>query len=66
VTRITGGNFRMFERLLTQIDRAVEINKLSQVNKPVVQAARDLLDREEIKKGTAQFLSLEQRSSVEA
>ncbi len=56
----------MFERLLTQIERAVEINKLSQVNKPVVEAARDLLDREEIKKGTAQFLSLEQRSSVEA
>jgi hypothetical protein len=43
VIRITGGNFRLFERLLTQIERVVEINKLSQVNKPVVEAARENL-----------------------
>jgi hypothetical protein len=31
VIRISGGNFRLFERLLTQIERIIEINKLSQV-----------------------------------
>ena len=43
VIRITGGNFRLFERLLTQIERIAEINKLSAVNKQVVEAARESL-----------------------
>jgi hypothetical protein len=43
VIRMTGGNFRLFERLLTQIERIIEINKLSQVSKVVVEAARENL-----------------------
>jgi hypothetical protein len=43
VFRITGGNFRLFERLLTQIERITVINGLSQVNKVVVEAARENL-----------------------
>jgi hypothetical protein len=38
VIRITGGNFRLFERLLTQIERIAEINELTKVNKEVVEA----------------------------
>jgi hypothetical protein len=33
VIRITGGNFRLFERLLTQIERILEINNLRLVAK---------------------------------
>jgi hypothetical protein len=43
VIRITGGNFRLFERLLTQIERITEINKSTQVSKEVVEAARESL-----------------------
>jgi len=43
VIRITEGNFRLFERLLTQIERIIEINTLSQVSKEVVEAARENL-----------------------
>src|SRR5208282_545156 len=43
VIRITGGNFRLFERLLTQIERILEINNLRLVAKTVVEAARENL-----------------------
>ena len=43
VIRITGGDFRLFERLLTQIERIAEINNLNQVSNAVVEAARENL-----------------------
>jgi hypothetical protein len=43
VIRVTGGNFRLFERLLTQIERIAEINKLQKVSKDGVEAARESL-----------------------
>jgi hypothetical protein len=43
VLRITGGNFRLLNRLLTQIARIMEINNLDGVTVPVVEAARESL-----------------------
>jgi DNA transposition AAA+ family ATPase len=43
IIRITGGNFRLLHRLLTQIARLVEINALSQVTRKVVESARESL-----------------------
>ena len=43
IIRITGGNFRLLHRLLTQIARVAEINALSQVTREVVEAARESL-----------------------
>jgi DNA transposition AAA+ family ATPase len=43
VIRITGGNFRLFKRLLTQIERIVVINNLTQVSKEAVKVARENL-----------------------
>ncbi len=43
VIRITGGNFRLLNRLLTQMERILEVNALQQVTKTVVEAARESL-----------------------
>jgi hypothetical protein len=41
--RMTGGNFRLLARLLTQIERVLTVNDLHQVSIGVVEAARDSL-----------------------
>ena len=43
IARITGGNFRLVQRLFTQIERILRINQLRSVTKEVVEAARETL-----------------------
>ena len=43
VIRITGGNFRLLQRLLSQIERVLQINELQTVTKEVVETARESL-----------------------
>ena len=43
IIRMTGGNFRLLHRLITQIARLVEINTLPAVTCQVVEAARESL-----------------------
>jgi len=43
IIRVTGGNFRLLHRLLTQIGRVLEINQLETVTPDVVDAARESL-----------------------
>ena len=41
--RVTGGNFRLLYRLLTQMERIMAVNKLASVSPAVVEAARESL-----------------------
>jgi hypothetical protein len=41
--RMTGGNFRLITRLLTQIERVLSVNDLHLVSNAVIEAARDSL-----------------------
>lgn len=43
IARITGGNFRLVQRLWSQIERLLQINGLRTVTKEVVEAAREQL-----------------------
>ena len=42
-TPMTGGNFRLLNRLLTQIERVLEINALREVTRAAVEVARQSL-----------------------
>lgn len=43
IIKITNGNFRLIQRLFTQIERILEINHLTSITTEVVEAARDSL-----------------------
>jgi hypothetical protein len=43
IIRVTGGNFRLLNRLLAQMERILEINSLREVTKNAVDAARESL-----------------------
>lgn len=43
IIKITGGNFRLIQRLFSQIERIMEINQLRTITTEVVEAARDHL-----------------------
>jgi len=40
---MTGGNFRLLDRLLTQIERILDINSFGEVTNDLVEAARESL-----------------------
>ena len=43
VARITGGNFRLVQRLFAQTRRIMEINNLSMITREVIETARESL-----------------------
>ena len=42
IIRVTGGNFRLLDRLLTQTERIMRINDLAQVTRDLVESPRIL------------------------
>jgi hypothetical protein len=50
IIRVTGGNFRLPDRLLTQMDRTMRINNLAQVTKGVVESSRENVTLHEIRR----------------
>jgi hypothetical protein len=43
IMRITGGNFRLIQRLLSQLERIMAINRLSAATKEALETARTSL-----------------------
>jgi DNA transposition AAA+ family ATPase len=43
VVRITDGNFRLLDRLLTQVGRVLSLNGLEAVTREMVETAREVL-----------------------
>jgi DNA transposition AAA+ family ATPase len=43
IARITGGNFRLLQRLFVQIARVLQINEMTTITDDVVEAARSTL-----------------------
>lgn len=43
IARITRGNFRLVDRLFTQMERVMKINELTTITDDVVEAARSTL-----------------------
>ena len=43
IVRITGGNFRLIERLMSQVARIMKINKLDTITPEAIEAAREVL-----------------------
>lgn len=43
IIKITGGNFRLIQRLFSQIERIMEINRLEKITTEAIETARDIL-----------------------
>ena len=43
IVRITGGNFRLIERLMSQVARIMTINRLDSITPDAIEAAREVL-----------------------